>query len=253
MDIGAQLFTVRDHCKNLDDFAETLQKVADIGYSTVQVSGTCGYEPSWLKEQLAKTGLRCVLTHTSPDRIRDNTQQVVEDHKVFDCRYIGIGCAPNCFNNGEEDWDALVRIIDAAAKPFAENGCYLMYHNHALEFQKSADGRTYFDRLLERYPAEELGFTLDTYWLQAAGLTPADFIRKLKGRIPCVHLKDMGVKGNEHILAPVGSGNMDFDAILAACAESGTQHLLVEQDHCYDEDPFVCLTKSYQFLKSRGL
>ena len=40
MDIGAQLFTVRDYCKNLDDFAETLQKVADIGYSTVQVSGT---------------------------------------------------------------------------------------------------------------------------------------------------------------------------------------------------------------------
>ncbi|MBP3388602.1 MAG: sugar phosphate isomerase/epimerase [Clostridia bacterium] len=252
MDIGAQLFTVRDYCKNLDDFAETLQKVADIGYSTVQVSGTCAYEPGWLKEQLAKTGLRCVLTHTSPDRIRDNPQQVAADHDVFGCHYIGIGCAPNCFNNGEEDWDALCRIIDAGAGVFAENGHYLMYHNHALEFQKSADGRTYFDRLLERYPAELVGFTLDTYWLQAAGITPPDFIRKLSGRVPCVHLKDMGVKGNEHILAPVGSGNMNFDAILAACADAGTAHLLVEQDHCYDEDPFVCLTKSYQFLKSRG-
>ena len=41
MKIGAQLFTVRDFTKTLDDFAETLKKIADIGYTTVQVSGTC--------------------------------------------------------------------------------------------------------------------------------------------------------------------------------------------------------------------
>ena len=56
MEIGAQLFTVREACKNLDDFAESLKKVADIGYKTVQVSGTCDYEPQWLAEQLKKTG-----------------------------------------------------------------------------------------------------------------------------------------------------------------------------------------------------
>ncbi len=253
MDIGAQLFTVRDYCKNLDDFAETLQKVAAIGYTTVQVSGTCGYEPGWLKEQLDKTGLRCVLTHTGLNRMREMPLQVVEDHKTFDCRYIGIGCAPNALKNGEQDWQELMGVIDAAAKPFAENGCYLMYHNHALEFQRCDDGRTYFDRLLADYPTELVGITVDTYWLQAAGLTPADTIRGLKGRVPCVHLKDMGVEGNDHVMAPVGGGNMDFDAIIAACADAGTQHLLVEQDHCYEEDPFDCLTKSYQFLRSRGL
>ena len=31
MEIGAQFYTVRDFCKTLDDFAETLKKVADIG------------------------------------------------------------------------------------------------------------------------------------------------------------------------------------------------------------------------------
>ena len=40
MEIGAQFFTVRNLCQNLDDFAETLKKVADIGYKTVQISGT---------------------------------------------------------------------------------------------------------------------------------------------------------------------------------------------------------------------
>ena len=37
MKIGAQLYTVRDFCKTLDGFSETLKKVADIGYTTVQV------------------------------------------------------------------------------------------------------------------------------------------------------------------------------------------------------------------------
>ena len=43
MEIGAQLYTVRDYAKTTEDFAETLKKIADIGYRIVQVSGTCGY------------------------------------------------------------------------------------------------------------------------------------------------------------------------------------------------------------------
>ncbi len=253
MRVGAQLYTVRKHCTNLEDFAETLARTADIGYQTVQVSGTCAYEPGWLKEQLDKNGLRCVLTHTSPDRMRDETNAVMEDHKTFGCKYIGIGCGPSGYQNGESDLMRLYGIIDAAAKPFADNGFYLMYHNHAMEFARSADGRTYFERILEKYGPELLGFTLDTYWLQAGGVTPADVIRSLKGRVPCIHLKDMGVKGNSPIMEAVGSGNLNFDAILSACEDAKSQYLLVEQDDCNGEDPFICLKKSYQFLKSRGL
>ena len=52
MEIGAQFFTLRDFCKDTASFAETLKKVADIGYKTVQISGTCQYDPKWLQEQL---------------------------------------------------------------------------------------------------------------------------------------------------------------------------------------------------------
>ena len=58
MRIGAQLYTVREFCATLEDFAETIKKVADIGYTTVQVSGTCPYPAEWLKEQLRKNSLR---------------------------------------------------------------------------------------------------------------------------------------------------------------------------------------------------
>ena len=253
MEIGAQFFTLRDYCKTLEDFSETLKKVADMGYKTVQISGTCAYEADWLNEQLVKNGLRCVITHTAPDKIRDLTEQVIADHKTFGCKYVGIGCAPNGFANGEADMKALCEIIEKVAEPFAENDLLLMYHNHALDFQRGEDGRQYFMRLVEDYAPAQLGFTLDTYWVQAGGLTVPDTIRKLKGRVPCVHLKDMAVRGNSAIMAPVGWGNLDFDAILPACEDAGAKYLLVEQDDCYEENPFDCLKKSYDFLRSRGL
>ena len=68
MKIGAQLYSLRDYCKTLDDFKETLKKVADMGYTSVQVSGTCAYEADWLADALKETGLTCDLTHYSLDK-----------------------------------------------------------------------------------------------------------------------------------------------------------------------------------------
>ena len=81
MRIGAQLYTVRDFCRSLDDFSLTLKKVADIGYKYVQVSGTCEFEPEWLRDELAKNGLRCVLTHTPPDKILADPKRVAAEHE----------------------------------------------------------------------------------------------------------------------------------------------------------------------------
>ena len=91
MEIGAQFYTLREQCQNLADFAESLKKVADIGYRTVQISGTCPYPAEWLKENLEKNGLRCVLTHIPVPRLRGELDQVIRDHGVFDCRHIGLG------------------------------------------------------------------------------------------------------------------------------------------------------------------
>ena len=48
-----------------------------------------------------------------------------------------------------------------------------------------------------------MGITLDTYWVAAAGADVCEWIRLLKDRIPCVHLKDMQIKGWNQIMAPV--------------------------------------------------
>ncbi|MCI8590166.1 MAG: sugar phosphate isomerase/epimerase [Clostridiales bacterium] len=246
MIIGAQLYTVREFCKTPEDLAQTLKKIADIGYRTVQVSGTCAYEPAWLQEQLSANGLSCVITHTDPARIAAEPEVICREHCVFHCDYIGIGYYEL---HAEGAVDRFVNNFTKAMQVIHAQGKKLMYHNHDLEFAK-IDGRTALEWLAMRTSPEQLGFTLDTYWVQAGGGDPAYWLRSLKGRVSCVHYKDMGY-GRK--MLPIGSGNMNFDEILKASEEAGVKYALVEQDDCNGEDPFACLAESFAFLTSRGL
>jgi len=248
MQLGAQLYTLREYTQNLKDFSDTLSKVAEIGYKTVQVSGTCKYEPEWLKEQLKKTGLKCVLTHFDPVFMQRTPHETAELHQAFDCKYIGIGSLLGGING----YDTFVKNFMNVSQIFSEYKCYLMYHNHDSEFTKSDDGRLYLQRMADDFPAELLGFTLDTYWIQAGGADPAVWIENLAGRVPCIHLKDMSFD-NGIKMAPVYEGNMNFDSILYACEDANVKYLLVEQDDCYGENPFDCLKRSYKNLNIKGL
>ena len=91
MEIGAQFYTVRELCKDINGFADTLKRVADIGYKNVQISGTCEFDPEWLKAELNKNGLKCVLTHTPADKLKADPAGVARDHDIFGCKYVGLG------------------------------------------------------------------------------------------------------------------------------------------------------------------
>lgn len=258
MKVGAQFYTLRDQCKDLDGFAESLKKVADIGYKYVQISGTCDYEPQWLKEQLEKNDLTCVLTHIPPARIRDEAEKVIADHKVFGCKYIGIGGSPR-FKLLGEDMQETIDLAKTSGRKMRDAGCLLMYHNHNMELMRDTeDRRSRLEVLADSTAPDELGFTLDTYWVQMGGGCVTDYIRALKGRIPCAHAKDVAPQLDDIVnkmprMAAVGRGALDWNRILPAFEEAETEYLIVEQDLTYDEDPFACLEKSYHFLKAQGL
>lgn len=247
MEIGAQLYTVRDYCKTTEDFAETLKKVADIGYRTVQVSGTCEYEAEWLKSELAKNGLSCVLTHYSADKTVADPKGVAAFHDVFGCQYIGLGYYSFDPEKGQT-YENFLSTYSPAAKALRENGKYFMYHNHDREFIK-IDGKPILQKLAEDIPAGDMGFTLDTFWVQSGGGDPAQWLERLSGRVPCIHLKDYAY-GKK--MAVVGEGNLNFDRIFEKAESAGTRYMLVEQDDCNGEDPFECLRRSYENLRAFG-
>ncbi len=244
MRAGAQLYTVREFCRTFESLTETLKKIAEIGYKYVQVSGVCEYDPAELAEVLRQTGLKCVITHIPPERIAGDTENVIADHNILNCPNIGIGY----YEVHKEGVSAFYDKFSGAGELLHKNGKRLCYHNHDHEFIK-LNGEPVLKQLADKFTAEQLSFTPDTYWIQAGGASPAAWIKYLKGRVPCVHLKDMEYGGK---MAPLGEGNLDFDGIISECEAAGTEYLLVEQDECYGKDPFECLKISYDFLRSRG-
>lgn len=248
MQLGAQFYTVREFTKDLNGLSESLKKVADIGYKTVQISGTCAFEADWMKEELRKNGLKCVITHTKPERIVGETEKVIDEHKTFGCNRIGIGF----YDIAKNGVQAFIDYYREAAKKIKESGLYLSYHNHDNEFAK-IDGKLIMEHILDAFAPDELGFTLDTYWVQSGGADPIWWLNYLKGRTPCVHFKDMAFANKERLMSVVGEGNMNFEGIIKAAIDNGVEYALVEQDNCNGEDPFDCLKRSYEYLKAQGL
>ncbi|MCL2195192.1 MAG: sugar phosphate isomerase/epimerase [Oscillospiraceae bacterium] len=245
MQIGAQLYTLREQMNA--DPAATLARVAEIGYRHVQVSGF-SYDAGELKALCDGLGLSIQLTHTPPERILGDTAAVIAEHKTMNCPYVGIGGMPPAYRDGEGA-RRFIADFTPAMRAFADAGLKFQYHNHSFEFERFG-GETIFDILLRESDPALLGFTLDTYWVQHGGLDVPALIRRMAGRIDVCHVKDMAiVNGGMQVYAPVGHGNMNWPAILAAFAEIGTQFAFVEQDECYDEDPLDELAKSFSSLR----
>ena len=125
MCLGAQLYTVRDYMKTEADYRMMMKKIAEIGYKTVQMSGynTAEITPAVIKEVTEENNLKVVLTHTAWDRIKNETEQVIEEHNLFNCDAIGIGgyhgdCAAT-FACGEIS-DEAKRLIEVTEQSFYE-------------------------------------------------------------------------------------------------------------------------------------
>lgn len=250
MKLGAQLFTLRDYTQTVKDLDYSLGRVKEMGYQTVQISAIGPIPAEKVRELCDKHGLEIVLTHTDPNRILNDTEAVIREHDVMGCKYIGIGMMPKKYCSPEWLWH-FAEDYREPAKKIAAAGKLLMYHNHNIEFQKF-NGKLVLDTLLESFAPEELGFTLDTYWVQMGGADVCEWLTKLKGRTPCVHLKDMAVRGWDAVMAPVMEGNLNFPKILRTMEElGGVEHILVEQDIC-EGSPFDCLKTSYDNLHKLG-
>lgn len=260
MILGAQLFTLRNFCKTPEDLDATLKKVAEIGFTAVQLSGVCAYDAEWVAERCREYGLTIVITHFDYNKIINETEETIAFHKKMNCPYIGLGSAKGAMLG--DSYNNLVNEIPEAVEKIAAAGLKFMYHNHNQEFAKNPEtGNLFIDDLCARFPAEQVGITLDTYWVQAGGADPAAWIKKLKGRTPVVHFKDMSIyvhlpegekwPKRDQRIAAIGEGNMNYDAIIEACLEAGVEYGFVELDDCYGADPFDAMKRSYEFLTKR--
>ena len=250
MRLAAQLYTLRDLTRTRTGFEECLRRVAEIGYAGVQLSavGCMGgdapeVDAADARSLLDRYGLVCCATHRPWDRLKNHADEETEFHRTLGCGVVGLGMLPN-----PSDLAGFLPECVGVAEAFHVRGLEFAYHNHEIEFSHIG-GVLYFDALRD---VPHLGFILDTYWVWVGGLDPAKLLPRLKGRVRCVHLKDLLPVGREVRFAPVGEGNLDWAEILKACDTAGTEWGVVEQDDTYGRDPFDALAASYRYLAAKA-
>lgn len=252
--IAAQLYTLREFMKTPEGIAGTLKRVKEIGYDAVQVSGM-GHIDRGKAELIKKTteelGLTICATHVGFDELENDMDWMIELHKMWDSRYVGLGAMPERFRKNKEGFVEFARIASGFGRTLNENGLRFIYHNHDFEFHKF-DGATGMEILFSETDPECFDFEIDTYWVQAGGADPIWWIRKMKGRMEVIHFKDMMMYQGKQAMAEVGEGNLNWQGIIDACRETGVRWAAVEQDICM-RDPFESLRISLKNLEKFGV
>ncbi|MCK9222567.1 MAG: sugar phosphate isomerase/epimerase [Limnochordia bacterium] len=249
--IAAQLYTLRDSLKTPQEIRQSLSKVREIGYEAVQLSGLGPIEPGELAKILQDYNLQVAATHVSFQRLKDEFDKVVEEHRLWGCQHVAVGSMPGEYKTDADGYKRFAQEATAIGRQLARAGLTFSYHNHSFEFEKF-QGRLGLDILFEESDPEVFLAEIDTFWIQHGGGDPAAWIQKVSGRMRIVHLKDMTICDGRQAMAEVGEGNLNWPDILRACKEAGVLWYVVEQDIC-QRDPFESLAISLRNLKAMGL
>ena len=251
--LGVQLYTVRSVLPKKPQ--DTLNAIRAIGYQEAEAT-YAGLDDLW--PALEQSGLKPVSIHLDSKSV---TQGKADDlSRIFDqLKKRGFGYAvfpylPEPERGGAEVIKAIAEKLNGAGEKCRAAGMTFCYHNHAFEFA-TENGATLFQVMLDHTDPKLVAFELDAFWVSVAGLDPAEFIQKLSGRVPLIHLKDKAsgtpVMYKESVppatFKEVGSGVMDFPKLLRAAAAAGVAHYFVEQDQT-PGDPVESLRKSFGYL-----
>ena len=251
-DPGLQLYSLRDDFKK--DVPGTLKKVQGFGIRLVELAGTYDLTPDKFKALLAAHNLQPVSSHFPYDRFRDDPEGVAREAKVLGVQYAGCAWITHTDAFDEKECRGAIEVFNRAGAILAKHGLKFFYHTHGYEFQPHGQG-TLFDLLVTETKPENVSYEMDVFWVVHPGQDPVKLLGKYGKRWELMHVKDMkkGVKigdlsGKSDVNNDVtlGTGQMNWPAILQAAEKAGVKYYFIE-----DESPTAAqqIPRSLKFLK----
>ena len=167
--LTAQLYTVREFTQTAEDFRASMEKVADIGYTAVQVSAIGPIPHEEVKAITDEFGLAICITHVGFDYLQNDMADAIAQHKLWACPNVAVGSMPQAYRQaGEAGLKQFAKDATAVGKQLADAGLTFSYHNHSFEFARYG-ARTGLDVIYEESDPRYLMAELDTYWVQHGG------------------------------------------------------------------------------------
>jgi len=236
--LSLQLWSTR----GTDPLPEQLKLHAGLGYTDVQPFHDQYDDVPLLKDSLTKTGLTCISGHFHFAMFEGNARPVISaattlGMKLVVAPYLEEAARPI----DKAGWKHLHTTLLGFKERVEDAGLRFAWHNHEFEFMRLEDGSYAIDYLL----GEDIDFAADIAWIYRASEDPAKWLRRYRGRIPAVHVKDVAPAGeaiNEEGFADLGAGIMDWDHLWAVLNELKVPLRVVEHDQPSDWRRFAANT-----------
>src|SRR5690606_10670459 len=144
------------------------------------------------------------------DLILNQPERVIERLQKLDCKLTAYPSPKGFDLTSAASVAELIRKLDAAGAKLRAAGIQLGYHNHAFEFHQ-LNGRPILETIYAQTDRQNLVAELDTYWIQFGGGDVIDWCRRMRGRLPFIHLKDycMSVEQRPYF-GEIGRGTLPF-------------------------------------------
>jgi sugar phosphate isomerase/epimerase len=236
MDFSYQLYSARNET-SLD---ETLKKLKQLGYAQVEGWGGQFADPAALAASLKSAGLSMPTAHMGYDQLLDTDNAL----RIADTVGIGTVFCPappsGDYREGKKDWQELADGLAKVGAAFKRAGKGFGYHNHHWEFVSLPNGKMPIELILA---SPDVQWEFDLAWGVKAGKDPLALMEKFGSRIVAVHVKDIapaGEKADEDGWADVGTGTLDWKALLAASrAKTRATYFVMEHDKPSDAIRFA--------------
>ncbi len=244
--VGIQLYTIRDLVSA--DFQGTLEKLAAIGYNSIEAAGYSdgkfyGFKPTAYKKRLEDLGMKPLSSHTG--LTPDNVEEVAEHTLEAGMSYLVLPWIAK-ERRSLDGYKKLAEDLNIMGERCNNAGLRFAYHNHDFEFFET-EGVIPYNLLLDETQASLVTMQLDLYWIVYAGFDPVTYFATHPGRFELWHVKDLA-KGEEKVSTEIGSGIVDFKTLFSKKKQAGFKHYFLEQEH-FSMDPMKSLEISYNYLK----
>jgi len=246
MESGIQVYSVRNQL--IEDFADTMVKIAEIGYKLIEGYGL-GLDgvflgkisPEDYKKTVTDLGMKLVATHCSYFTSDDASKMIEAAHKAG-IEYLIIPGIPRDNRETIDGYKKVAENFNKIGEQCNASGLKFGYHNHAFEFEKLED-QIPQEVLINETEQDLVAFEADLFWATKGGYDPVKLIKKFPGRIKLFHVKDATAELGE---ATVGQGVIDFKAIFEAGKKSGLVYYFIEDER--EDDPFANIKADHDYI-----
>jgi len=257
--MGIQLYTLRNELGR--DPAGTLKQVAAAGYKQVELYGFPNADAMIAGARDAGLGIHSAhfewdAVVNPKDAEMSDFSKILERAEKIGLKHLVIPYLQEPNRKTLDDYKHVAANANKAAAMAHEAGIQLSYHNHNFEFEPKEAGRCGYDIFMAEF-SSQMKFEIDVFWVKAGGVEPVALIRKLRGRVSQLHLKDLkdGLKLPTYSTAvpkdafqELGDGIIAMEPILVAAKAAGVEYCHVEQDQ--SPDPLVSIKQSLDYLRN---